>query len=312
MDKMRLSSELLREYTKIAYYYFKEGLTQEAIAKCMHMSRQRVNRIIQDCIEYGIVKISITDLNNYHIETETALEKKYGLKTVRITDSLLSENIAIDLGKEAGRYLESIIKDNDIIGFSRGKCTSALVDQMPSIKRDNITVTQLLGNENRDSPRIEVNDIVYRFSEKLNAQPALLYAPVIVGNKKAKQSIVSEDFFIKAYKTICSCTIAVVGIASAQQWKDVAGLYANDGTDNSEWTEKVQGEVATHFFDFEGKSVRPPFHDRIISIDLDDFLRIPTRIGIAGGAQKIQAIRAALKGGYVNVLITDADTAAAL
>ena len=36
------------------------------------------------------------------------------------------------------------------------------------------------------------------------------------------------------------------------------------------------------------------------------------RIGIAGGAEKLAAIRAALRGGYVNVLITDLDTATAL
>lgn len=34
--------------------------------------------------------------------------------------------------------------------------------------------------------------------------------------------------------------------------------------------------------------------------------------GLAGGERKIQAIRGAMKGGYLDVLITDLDTAVAL
>ena len=38
-------------------------------------------------------------------------------------------------------------------------------------------------------------------------------------------------------------------------------------------------------------------------------MKIPVRIGIAGGKEKTEAISAAVKGGYINVLITDLQTA---
>ena len=41
------------EYVKVAYYYYKVGMTQDEIAKKMVMSRQRVNRIIKRCLENG-------------------------------------------------------------------------------------------------------------------------------------------------------------------------------------------------------------------------------------------------------------------
>ena len=53
----------------------------------------------------------------------------------------------------------------------------------------------------------------------------------------------------------------------------------------------------------------PPFGDQIIAIPLEDYQNIPTRIGVAGGLEKTEAIRAALNGNYVNVLITDFQTA---
>ncbi|MCS7251368.1 MAG: sugar-binding domain-containing protein [Anaerolineae bacterium] len=40
--------------------------------------------------------------------------------------------------------------------------------------------------------------------------------------------------------------------------------------------------------------------------------RIPMVIAVAGGVAKALAIRAALRGGYVDVLVTDAEAAAAL
>jgi DNA-binding transcriptional regulator LsrR (DeoR family) len=50
----------------------------------------------------------------------------------------------------------------------------------------------------------------------------------------------------------------------------------------------------------------------VVGIDADTLRLIPRRIGIAGGESKHTAIRAALSGGWVNVLITDTATSAAL
>ena len=55
------------EYIKVAYYYYKLGMTQDDIAKKMSMSRQRVNRILKKCLETGIVKISIQQCESHDV-----------------------------------------------------------------------------------------------------------------------------------------------------------------------------------------------------------------------------------------------------
>lgn len=313
MEKKNLTPELIQEYTRVAYYYYKSGLTQDEIAKRLNMSRQRVNRIIGNCIDYGIIEINIVNLNKSHIELEARLEQKYRLKDVRIIENVDPENIYVDLGKTAGQYLASVIKDGDIIAFSRGRCTSALADHMPSLNKTNITVTQLLGNDRKNRQQLEVDSVVYRFSEKLNATPHLLYAPIVVGDESFRQSLIKEDFFANTYNILRSCNIAVVGIGTAQsQWKHMAQLCDLKKAVSEEWASQIVGEVATHFFDAQGQSVSPPFRNRIIAIELEDYLNIPLRIGIAGQSKKLQAIKAALEGGYVNALITDLETATQL
>ena len=42
---------------------------------------------------------------------------------------------------------------------------------------------------------------------------------------------------------------------------------------------------------------------------LEELKRTPRVIGVAGGGRKVEAIRACLKGGLVNVLVTDKFTA---
>ncbi|MEG0711971.1 MAG: sugar-binding domain-containing protein, partial [Niameybacter sp.] len=69
------------------------------------------------------------------------------------------------------------------------------------------------------------------------------------------------------------------------------------------------GDILCHFIDVEGHLIHSPIEDRLISTPLEVLKTLPNVIGIAAGAQKVEAIRAALKGGYFNVFITDEATA---
>ena len=312
MRRKSITEEQKNEYRRVAYYYYKEGLTQEDIAKRMKMSRQRVNRIISSCIDLGIVTINIEGLDNSNLELETKLEDKYGLKEVRIINETADEQKIQELGIEGGKYLRSILKDNDIIGFSRGRNTSALVDFLLEDVEypHNITVTQLMGSAIETNENTAVDETVYHFAAKLHAKASRLYAPIILSNEELRDSFIQEPYFEKSYEVIKKCDIAVVGIGTASsQWKHMISLYDIADKEQTEWAKDVAGEVCTHFYNSEGAAIEPPFRNRIISILLDDYMKIPVRIGVAGGKDKTEAIAAAIKGDYINVLITDLQTA---
>lgn len=312
MRRKSITEEQKNEYRRVAYYYYKEGLTQEEIAKRMKMSRQRVNRIISSCIDLGIVTINIEGLDNSNLELETKLEDKYGLKEVRIINETADEQKIQELGIEGGKYLRSILKDNDIIGFSRGRNTSALVDFLPEDVEypQNITVTQLMGSAIETNENTAVDETVYHFAAKLHAKASRLYAPIILSNEELRDSFIQEPYFEKSYEVIKKCDIAVVGIGTASsQWKHMISLYDIADKEQTEWAKDVAGEVCTHFYNSKGAAIEPPFRNRIISILLDDYMKIPVRIGVAGGKDKTEAIAAAIKGDYINVLITDLQTA---
>ena len=64
-----------------------------------------------------------------------------------------------------------------------------------------------------------------------------------------------------------------------------------------------------HLLDKNGKPVKNLLNQRIVSLELDTFKKIPISIGIAAQQQKTAPIIAALRGGYIKVLVTDEETA---
>mgnify|MGYP000978104389 FL=1 len=221
----KLPEGLRCEYLRVAYYYYKAKLTQEEIARKMNMSRQRVNRILGKCESFGIVRIEIPGYEKLYFDIETELEERYGLKAARIVGSNFSKGLYADLGSAAGKYLSGILKNGDIIGFSRGSATAALVDSLPESNLGNLTVTQLVGGWTGRDINIDVDDIVSRLAQKLKAEAVKLYAPVVVNSPEIRKSIMEEPFFQKAYLAIRACTIAVVGIGTLENRKQIGRAH---------------------------------------------------------------------------------------
>ena len=73
----------------------------------------------------------------------------------------------------------------------------------------------------------------------------------------------------------------------------------------------IVGEILGQFLDREGRTVHCDMAQRSISLRLEE-LRGRAVIGIAGGPDKVDAIRATLRSGLLSGLITDETTARAI
>lgn len=72
------------------------------------------------------------------------------------------------------------------------------------------------------------------------------------------------------------------------------------------------GDILSHFIDINGNLVDTDLEKRLMSPALTDIEKYNNVVGVAGGAHKIEAIYAVLTGKYLDVLITDEDTASAI
>jgi len=74
----------------------------------------------------------------------------------------------------------------------------------------------------------------------------------------------------------------------------------------------VVGDILGQFFDADGAVIDLPIHERRIGIDLSDLVNIPKVVGVAGGLHKTEAILGALRGRFLDILVTNELTALAL
>ena len=68
------------------------------------------------------------------------------------------------------------------------------------------------------------------------------------------------------------------------------------------------GELIGRVFDKNGDAMVSEIDERLIGLTIDEIKKIPTRVGVAFGKEKINAIHTAVNSGIINVLITDSLT----
>ena len=102
-----------------------------------------------------------------------------------------------------------------------------------------------------------------------------------------------------------------MGIGAPRQ--DSILVQEGDIVSWSELTELVErgalGDINLRYFDERGQMLSSALDDRVIGLTLDEIKQIDHVVGVAGGSVKLNAIRGALNGKLINVLVTDHITA---
>ncbi|RUU07783.1 3,4-dihydroxy-2-butanone kinase, partial [Mesorhizobium sp. M6A.T.Ca.TU.002.02.2.1] len=134
-------------------------------------------------------------------------------------------------------------------------------------------------------------------------------APAIVSNAEVRDILLREPLIESQFAALSKANKALFGIASLRPNSTIhtSGFFESVSVQQYLAKDAV-GVLAGRFIDGRGNPVAGPLDDRTIGISLDMLRSIGLRIAVAGGFDKVPAILAALRGGYVNVLITDAAT----
>ena len=303
-----------KQLVKIAEMYYLENKTQSEISRALQIHRSTISRLLKLSREKGIVKITIDPFQAGTYSYEEELVNKFGLdKAIVVTTSenVNDEKVLMDLGKAANSYLKEIVEDDMIIGFSWGSAMAAFAQSISGIEKRNITCVPIVGGPSgRVVSKYHVNTITYQASLALHGKALLIDAPAIPETLELKKALLDKSFNQSLIHYWRNLNIAVLGIGSptmkeSDRWKD---FYGQDVfqfvTEN-----KVVGDVVSRFYDAQGHHIESELDSRIIGIDTTDLKRVRYKIGIAESRDKVPAIIGAIRGGYVNVLVTTQDTA---
>ena len=222
--------------------------------------------------------------------------------------------VAREAGVGAADYLLRVVRSKDRIVLSWGGTLLGMVNALrsrPTRELHGVLVIQGLGgvvDPSRDSHSAE---LARRLAHFLDGREMLLPAPGVAGNRAARNAFLCDAHVSKVLDAARAADIAFVGIGAPRQ----DSILVREGS-IVKWEELEElegrgavGDLSLRYFDRSGKAIASDLDDRVVGLALDDFRRIPHVVGIAGGAAKLEAIRGALAGKLVDVLITDHLTA---
>lgn len=297
-----------------AKLYYESNYTQQEIAAKLNLSRPTVSRLLNQARELGYVQIEITNPFESKETLSLQLKHKYNIDTVHICHSPTNteEEIKNSICENAAHYLDSIVKDNDIIGVTWGTTLKEIAIRLPDKVVQNVEIVQLNGGVSYSKIDTYAYEIIHEFTRAYRSNPRYLPLPVLFDSEAVKDLVEADRNIQKTIERGQQANIAVFTVGSV---KDNARLFRLGYLDNSEQhllQEKAVGDLCSRFFTEDGTIASEIIDNRTVGIRLDDLRKKEKSILVAGGVRKVQAIHGALIGRYANILITDQYTAKAL
>lgn len=311
------SPDDLRLLTKVSRLYYDDGLNQDDIVTRLDLSRSKVSRLLQQARDRGIVKTVVIPPPGIYSEIESRLESKYRIQEAIVADVRNPESpemLSRELGVAAADYLMRVISVDDVIGIAWGYTISGMVAALEAKAFPDVQVLQMTGGIGKPKSETYATELCHRMARLLSCKLMLLPAPGVVRDQQMRDIYLSDNHIQEAVALFDKISLAFVGVGSPTSHtimaRDLSILTQSDL--NDVLVRGAVGDIALRFIDQNGDPVPSGMDERVIGIDLEQLKRIPRVIGVAGGPNKVDAIRGALRGRIIDVLITDQSTAKSL
>ena len=291
---------------KTSWYYYFENMTQQQIADVLGITRLRVIKLLDKARETGIIQFKLRQDGMERIALEKTLIERYGLKDVFVVPAMpgrteVNENIA----KAAAMYVRDRLSESSFINIGYGDTPSRVLNNLATMAQDPISCVSLTGGVNYYLPDTRSN--------VFNAKLYLMPAPLLASSKEMADAMRQEASVMEITRMVRLASVSVIGIGPMHETATIikSGILSkNDFLYLS--MKGAVGDVLSHFIDKNGDLLESPVEDRLISTPLVTLRELQNVIGVAAGENKVEAIRATLRGKYLDVLITDEPTAALL
>lgn len=305
----------LRLIARVARMYYEWNMRQSEIAAQLDLSQASVSRLLNRSKEEGIIRISVNLPQGVYTELEEILVKKFGLRDAIVVDSLEDNEKLIqrDLGAATAYYLESAIRPNEVIGISSWSSTLlALVDALhPLPRKPGVKVVQILGGVGNPAVEAHATRLTSRLAQLVNGDSVYLPISGVLATEAARDVLMADAVVQEALGLFDQVTTALVGIGAI----DPSPLLAQSGNIFSQQElallrqQQAVGDILLRFFDRNGYLVETGLEKRVISMSLEQLTKVSRAVGVAGGSRKYAAILGALRGRWINILVTDQFTA---
>ena len=311
------SNEELRLLVKVSRFYYEDGLNQDAITARLGLSRSKVSRLMAQAREAGVVQINVVAPDDQNHELERQLEERFGLQEDLVVEAQPGDSqsqVSRAVGSAAAGYLLRAMSPRSTIGMCWGDTLRHMAAALPPQRYPNAQVVQIIGGLGQPDAEVHATELCRSVSRSLGCRLTLLPVPGIVADQRTREALLSDVHVQRAVDAFDDLDIAFVGIGAPT----IGSVTMRDGSiiTRAELDGLLRkgavGDIALRYYDANGECIESEINERIIGMTLEQIKQVPRIVGVSGGPDKPAAIRAALQGGLINVLITDSATAGKL
>lgn len=306
---------------KVCSLYYEDNMRQQEISDYLGISRATISRMLQKGKQSGIVKVEVINPVQFSYgKLEKELERKYGLKEVIVVESSAldtnTESIS-RLYERAALYLSQFFKDGDYIGVTMGFTLHNVAKVKRAFPKENhymfVPIIGGISPSTIHGMDVQSNQIVREYAKKFGGTYSQFLSPALFSNKKVKEDFLKEKTINFIYNDMQKLDTLIMGIGSTSSGTDSTLMQAGYISDEEikRFIENgVVGNVALQFFDKDGNTEKfQEFNERVAGMTKKMILKVRNRIGIGGGADRAEAIKGAIKGRFINMLITNNECA---
>ncbi|RCK41517.1 DeoR family transcriptional regulator [Thalassospira profundimaris] len=289
--------------TRIAWYYYNDGLTQGEIGDKLGLSRIKVSRLLESGRRTGIIQVRINSRHQGCLEYEQHLQDHWGLREVRVIPHLEGGDLSERLGQAAAQFLMQRLRPDDLLAVGWGATVSHTIQRLGHMANErNVSLVSLTGGVATyvDGMR----------TANWGSSVHLVPAPLVVSDQNVASALMAEPAISAVLEMALNAAYQLVGIGEL----NVDSTVVRSGYITPVEVEPLRrkgavGDILCQFFDDSGQSLDLPLHQRVVGARLAALSNSENVIAAAGGLSKVRAIQSALKGKYVDILITDEKTA---
>ena len=307
--------EAIRQIHTVLTLHFIEEMKQSNIAARLNLSTSKVNRLITQGRRLGMVRIAIESPFQRLVDLENGLIEATKLGKAVVTPAVPGnpDTNLQQVGRAAANELLETIRDGDVIAITGGKAVSAIVQNLAPDRRFNVTVVPLTGGV-QGKYYTDVNHLATQLAERLGGKTMLLHAPLFAESREQRDMLMEMASIREVFDLARNAAVALVGIGSILT--PGSSYYDLLPVPNPERELLVSGgasgEFLAHLIREDGSVADYPLNSRLVALNPAELSRCPVTLGVAAGPEKVQPIRAALKGQLINSLIVDEETAASV
>lgn len=299
-----------------AQRYYQQGIAMEVIAQELGTSRSTVSRLLSYARDIGLVEIRVIPPHKRVAELESVLAQQYSVTAnvvyvpVTATAAERVERTAI----QAAHVVGSVFKSDMILGLSWGTMVNAISQYLTPKATTNCQIVQLNGFGNPRATGVHyANTLFAAFSAAFGAYVQQLPLPMFFDSDETR-GVLFQERSIRHITELQSAADVVLfsvgtvthGVPSSPY---LSGYFLDEADFASLKEDGVVGDVATVFLRGDGTHEGVRFNRRTSGPDPEVLKQVHHKICAVSGDHKVEAVHAALVGGFVTQLIIDELTA---